>query len=116
MQGSADRNVSGTKRAVGVFIVVALSAAVALFAFGRCHREECGGGVQREREGRGDRYLDVPDRALRRHADIGSADGPRGRRPDSQILAEWRQCVRHHLEPSRGRHGLGAGEGVRSPL
>jgi len=34
MQGSADRNISGTKRAVGVFTVVALSAAVALFAFG----------------------------------------------------------------------------------
>ena len=34
MQASAARNVSGTKRAVGVFTVVALSAAVALFAFG----------------------------------------------------------------------------------
>jgi hypothetical protein len=32
--GGADRTVSGTKRAVGVSAVVALSAAVALFAFG----------------------------------------------------------------------------------
>ena len=34
MQSSAAKNVSGTKRAVGVLSVVALSAAVALFALG----------------------------------------------------------------------------------
>jgi hypothetical protein len=32
--GAAGRNVSGTKRAVGLFAAIALSAAVVLFAFG----------------------------------------------------------------------------------
>ena len=42
MQSNAARNVSGTKRAVGVFCVVALSGAVALFAFGGATEKSAG--------------------------------------------------------------------------
>ena len=88
MQSSAARNVSGTKRAVGVLSVVALSAAVALFALGgatgksavaACNAnakavEAAASMFQIEHSGVTPTAAQLTDR--------------RGRRPDAQIVAE----------------------------
>ena len=103
MGSGAARNVSGTKRAVGLFGAVALSAAVVLFAFGgatgKSAAAACNANAKTVESAVSMFQIEhsgvTPTAALL----TGHADGA----PIHQVLAEWRREVCDHLEPSGRR-------------
>ena len=116
MGSDAARNVSGTKRAVGLFGAVALSVAVVLFAFGgatgKSAAAACNANAKTVESAVSMFQIEHSDVTPTSALLTGHADG-------APILKSWPSGgggVCDHLEHSGGRDGLGASEGDRRLL